>query len=247
MLVIPEWELIAKDEELVALVRTLLSEGRVVHGTVETEGKRREARRIEKEGPTGLVIATTAARVDPERETRCLSFLTDDSPVQTRAIFETIARLENEDAPTDLLEDWQQLQTWLASQGPARVYIPYADALAKLMPVSAARLRRDFVTLLSLIRAHAALHRATRDEDEQGRIIATIDDYEAVRDLVGDVLGEGVEATVSPAIRETVETVRGYSTSRAASTRPARWSPTNLGSEGAPPTTESSAPSTPAT
>ncbi len=68
IIVIPEWELIAKDEELVALVRTLLSEGRVVHGTVDTEGKRREARRIEKDGPTGLLITTTAALVDPELE-----------------------------------------------------------------------------------------------------------------------------------------------------------------------------------
>ena len=208
IIVIPEWELISNDEELVALVRTLLSEGRVVHGTVETEGKRREARRIEKDGPTGLVITTTSTLVDAELETRCLSFVTDDSPAQTRAIFETIARLENEDAPTGLLEEWRQLQGWLASNGPARVAIPYVVALARLMPNSAARLRRDFVTLLSLIRAHAVLHRATREEDEQGSMVATIDDYEAVRSLVSNVLGEGVEATVSDAIRETVEAVR---------------------------------------
>ena len=40
--------------EIVAALRTLLSEGRLVHGTVDTEGNRRVARRIEKDGPTGL-------------------------------------------------------------------------------------------------------------------------------------------------------------------------------------------------
>lgn len=56
--VVPEWASIADDDELVALLRTLLSEGRIVHGTVEGEGKR-SARRIEKEGPTGLLVTTT--------------------------------------------------------------------------------------------------------------------------------------------------------------------------------------------
>ena len=73
---------ISEDEELVALLRTLLSEGRIVHGTVEGEGKR-TARRIEKEGPTGLIVTTTEGFVDPEMETRCLSLTTDDTPEQT--------------------------------------------------------------------------------------------------------------------------------------------------------------------
>ncbi len=133
--------------------------------------------------------------------------MTDDSPEQTRAIFETIARLEHEDAPTDLLDEWRQLQAWLASHGPARVSIPDVEALAKLMPNSAPRLRRDFVTLLSLIRAHAALHRATRKENEQGQIVATITTTRR-SGARRNVLSEGVEATVSPAIRETVEAVR---------------------------------------
>ena len=110
--------------------------------------------------------------------------------------------------PNGLLDEWLQLQAWLASDGPALVTIPYVTALAGLMPTSAARLRRDFETLLSLIRAHAALHRATRATDDRGRIVATLGDYEAVRVLVEHILGEGVEATVSPAIRETVEAVR---------------------------------------
>jgi hypothetical protein len=54
--------------------------------------------------------------------------------------------------------------------------------------VGVVRLRRDFSMLLSLIAAHALLHRSTRAVDEQGRIIATPADYAAVHDLVAKLL-----------------------------------------------------------
>ena len=87
------------------------------------------------------------------------------------------------------------------------VIVPFAKELASLVPPVAVRLRRDFKTVLSLIRAHALLHQATRRKDEGGRIIATIGDYAAIRDLVGDLIAAGVEATVRPEVRETVSAV----------------------------------------
>src|SRR5215207_4467930 len=39
------------------------------------------------------------------------------------------------------------------------------------------------------------------------RVVATVDDYTAVYALVSDLIAEGLEATVSPAVRETVENV----------------------------------------
>src|SRR5215212_8729363 len=71
----------------------------------------------------------------------------------------------------------------------------------------AVRLRRDFSVVLSLIKSLALLHRATRERDEYGRIVATLADYSRVRDLVSGLIAEGVEATVPKAIRETVEAV----------------------------------------
>ena len=70
--------------------------------------------------------------------------------------------------------------------------IPYSQQLAERVPPVAVRLRRDFGSLLALIRAHAILHQATRDRDDDGRIIATLDDYAVVRDLVADTIAEGV-------------------------------------------------------
>jgi hypothetical protein len=206
-LVIPEAASIAGDDELLTVIRTLLSEGPVSHGTVDGDSKR-TARRIDKDGPTGLLVTTTAAFVDSELETRCLSIATDDTPAQTRRVFQVLAELENDDLPDDHFRVWRDLQTWLAESGETRVTIPYVRALAELMPAGATRLRRDFVSLLCLLRAHAILHQASRENDGARRIVASLDDYAAVRELVAELVAQSADAGASDATRQTVAAVR---------------------------------------
>lgn len=206
-IVVAEWASIAGDDEIVASLRTLLSEGHLVHGTVDGDGKR-QARKIEKDGPTGLLMTTTAATTDVELETRCLAFLTDDTPDQTKRVFETLARLEDKDDLDVDFDRWHDLQRWIAEAGEHRVVIPFARELARLMPTTATRLRRDFVSMLCLVRAHAILHQATRERDDRDRIVATIGDYKAVNELMDALVAEAVEANVSPATRQTVHAVR---------------------------------------
>ena len=86
--------------------------------------------------------------------------------------------------------------------------VPFADRLADLVPPIAVRLRRDFRLLLTMIQAHALLHRERRGRDNQGRIVATLCDYATVQELICDLFSEGVEATVAKPLRETVETVQ---------------------------------------
>jgi len=105
------------------------------------------------------------------------------------------------------VEPWHALQVWLES-AEHRLSIPYAKILAELIPPVAVRLRRDFGALLNLIRAHALLHQASRERDAEGCIFASIEDYTAVRELVVDLVGEGVEATVPSTVRQTVEAVK---------------------------------------
>lgn len=71
----------------------------------------------------------------------------------------------------------------------------------------AVRLRRDFSVVLSLIKAHAILHQATRNRDTEGHIVTTLADYSRVRGLVSGLIAEGVEVTVPKSVRETVEAV----------------------------------------
>jgi hypothetical protein len=126
-----------------------------------------------------------------------------DTREQTAAVFEALAKENRVDID---LARWHALQTWLAT-GPNLVVIPFADRLAKLVPPVAVRLRRDFKTVLVLIRAHALLHQASRRKDQNGRVIAESEDYKVVRELVADLVAVGVDATVKPEVREVVKAV----------------------------------------
>jgi hypothetical protein len=186
------------------LVRTLLSEGRFIYGTTEkTEDGEFQGRRIEKRGPTGVILTTTQVKLHPENETRLLSVPVDDTPQQTKRVLEELAKDEDEQEPG--LGAWHALQEWLAL-GEVRVVVPFARKLAEAIDPVAVRLRRDFGALLSLIRAHALLHRASREVGPDG-IVATIDDYAAVRELVADLMGEAASLSVPATMRETVEAV----------------------------------------
>lgn len=188
------------------LMRSLLSEGKVRYETVESTPQGIRPRLIEREGPTGLIITTTAVKLHPENETRLLSLTVTDTQAQTRGVIRALAK---RDKPEADLVPWLALQEWLASpQAERRVEIPYAEDLAELVPPVAVRLRRDFGAVLNLIRAHAVLHQASRERDGEGRVVASLDDYAAIRDLVADLISEGVEATVPKTVRETVEAAR---------------------------------------
>ena len=184
------------------LIRTLLSEGRLRYETVEKTKDGLTPRVIEREGPTGLIVTTTSLRLHSENETRMLSLTITDTQHQTAAVFRALAREEG--GPEVDLSAWRALQTWLA-KGLTAVTIPFADRLAQMVPPLAVRLRRDFKTVLMLIRAHTLLHQATRPRDENGRVVASLDDYRAVRSLVAHLVAEGIDATVKQEVREIVE------------------------------------------
>ena len=185
------------------LLRSLLSEGRVRYVTVESTADGLRPRHIDRPGPTGLIVTTTAISLHAENETRMFSLPVTDTPEQTRAVL--LALASDKDDHRDLAK-WHALQEWLSAWPPA-VVIPYALRLALAVPPVAVRLRRDFGAVLRLIEAHALLHQASRARDDRGAVIATLADYRAVRELVVDLVAEGVEASVPATTRETVAAV----------------------------------------
>jgi hypothetical protein len=185
------------------LIRSLLSENRIAYETVEKTKDGLRTRRIEREGPTGLITTTTAVGLHPENETRLLSLPVADTPAQTKAIMQMQASRQGCATHLDL-EPWHALQ--VAIGGP-RVGIPFARKLAELIPPVAVRLRRDFPTILALIEAHALLHQVTRQRTADGAVIATMNDYAAVRQIVADLVSHGVGATVPRSMKETVEAI----------------------------------------
>jgi hypothetical protein len=194
----------SEDNQTAYFVRSLLSEGRIdYYVTVRSSDSSWTAKKIVKEGPTNLIFTTTRTKVHGENETRVLSLTTNDSQEQTRNI---LAELANEHRQERDLTDWHQLQRWLQT-AEHRVTIPYGPRLARAIPPVAQRLRRDFAAVLSLIRAHAVLHQLTRARDDAGRIVATLEDYSVVRELVNSVISEGVGRSVTDTTRETVVAV----------------------------------------
>lgn len=190
------------------LLRSLLSEGRVRYETVEKGPEGLKPRVIEREGPTGLITTTTQLRLHAENETRLLTLTIDDSPEQTRAVLLSIAQQREGVSTPSELAAWHGLQRWIEG-GEHRVVIPYSVPLAKALPATVpVRVRRDFGVVLSLIQAHALLHRANRTRDGNGKIVADLCDYEVVRELMSDLLGEGLALNVRPAVRDTVAAVR---------------------------------------
>jgi hypothetical protein len=191
------------------ILRSLLSEGRIRYETVEKTKDGLESRVIEREGPTGCIVTTTATALHPENETRMVSLVVSDTAEQTRAVLRALAKCDDVKAPD--LKEWHALQEWL-DYANHDVVIPYRGQLADLIPPVAVRLRRDFTMVLNLIRAHAILHQATREKDQDGRIIASLDDYSAVRELISDAVSDGIGATVPDHVRETVKGVQSIVT-----------------------------------
>jgi hypothetical protein len=185
------------------LIRSLLSEGQLKYDLVDKSPTGLKARQLVKPGPTGLITTTTSVWRNPENETRLLSVAVTDTPEQTKNILFSLA--DEERAEIDF-ESWHALQVWL-STGNCEVTIPYASALAELTEAPAIRIRRDFSSILSLIKAHALLHRASRETDDKGRIIATLDDYAVVHEISAELVAEAAGAGVKKQTRETVEAV----------------------------------------
>jgi hypothetical protein len=191
------------------IIRSLLSEGRLKLGTVDSsEGEGNQARSIEKEGPTALFTSTIRAAIDSETETRALSLDVADTADQSRAILAGTARAFAGTAPErpDLTR-WHAVQDWLATVGERRVLIPYAPKLAALTPCKTIRIRRDFSKLLTLISASAILHQKQRQLAADGTILASLADYAVVYDLMGESFAAAQQDGLTPAQRKAVEVV----------------------------------------
>lgn len=206
VLFIAEAAAIIHDEFQMSTFRILVSENRLVHEVVERIDGRQETRVIEKLGPTALVMTTTAIAIEPETETRLISFTANDTPEQTQAMMEKQGELAHITPPEPDLTEWLAYQTCLSYQ-PNLVDIPYGRILGRLAKPAAVRMRRDHNKMLDLIRVHALLHQGQRERNVQGMIIATLEDYNHVRHLIGNLVSHTAGVSVPKWARETREAV----------------------------------------
>lgn len=170
-------------------IRTLQSQGYlrmklVLKGKTET---------FTVNGPVSIMSGTTATDLNPENTSRVLELLLDDSPEQTRAVQEAQRRVwagEARAGPDVAL--WRDAQRLLE---PLEVVVPFATRLS--FPARSTRDRREQEKLLGLVASHALLHQRLRERDDEGRLVARVDDYRAVYELYWPLI-EGQVEDLSP-------------------------------------------------
>jgi hypothetical protein len=170
-------------------------------------------REVDKPGPT-VLITTSTRSLGAQMMTRLFTLEIADSKEQISAALLTQAALETEaiESPDHGLSAFQ---LYLQCKAPIRVVVPYASELAVAMAktASAPRILRDFARLMSLIKSVAVLRHHHRQIDTEGRIVATLDDYEIVRGLVNDMYIDSSTGATSD-MRKLVEAVIAFHTSR---------------------------------
>ena len=208
IVVVAEADSIPEEGPAASAVRSLAADSYMAYDVVEKNPQtgQFEIRRVEKQGPTGLI--TTSTRPLPEQmSTRMLTVSVSDTPDQTREVLLAHAASVNGETVVPDLEPFIALQRWLGLAGEHRVTIPYATALAMLVPPRHVRMRRDFRQALTVVQSIAVLHQCQRRRDAKGRIIAEFEDYQIARDLLLDAFTAAATDGVSNSVRETVETL----------------------------------------
>jgi hypothetical protein len=77
------------------------------------------------------------------------------------------------------------------------VVIPFASRLVEFLPSERVEMRRILQQILGMIESSALLHQRQRDEDGDGRIIATLADYRLARVLLRDGVAKRLGMAVS--------------------------------------------------
>jgi hypothetical protein len=139
------------DSTFAMLVRTLISEGKIIHQTTVEDPNSPTGRRVERivrEGPISFLVTTTGGLYD-ENETRMLAWHIHEDHDQTKAVMAGIADHAAGVAITAAdLAVWHDLQRWLAL-GLNDAIIPFAPQIAAGIKPLMVRFRRDIGSLLS--------------------------------------------------------------------------------------------------
>ena len=157
---------------------------------------------IKQDGPIAYIESTTLSKVFDEDQNRCLLLHTDEQPEQTRRIL-TAAATGYANGAQDrdrqrIIDRHHAIQRMIQQ---ADVVVPYAERLAESFSDERVEARRAFPLFVAGIRAIALLHQRQRERDDQGRIIATLDDYATGRHLLGEAVERSLGLIVSKPAR----------------------------------------------
>ncbi len=165
-----------------------------------------------KPGPT-VLLTTAVQRLGDQLMTRLFTLELADDPEQIGAALRSQASIEL-GAARGPEASLVAFQAYLQARAPWDVVVPFADRLAGAIAgragpkrASSPRILRDFSRLLALIKAAAVLRHPRRRVRADGRLVAELEDYETVRELVADMYRASVSDGASEKVRAAVEAV----------------------------------------
>lgn len=195
-----------EDNPAASAVRTLLQEHSLSYKVTVKNPETGEysVKEVCKPGPT-VMISTSTRRLGYQLDTRVFSLDVMDTPDKIGAALLAQAELElnGATAPDGALIAFQ---SYLQVLSPWEVSVPFIKVLAAEIGrrATAARIMRDFARLTSLIKSVAIISHRQRQRNKDGQVIAQIEDYATVYELVGPMY----EATLTGATKELRATVQ---------------------------------------
>ncbi len=180
------------EHPMTGMLRVLLSDGRLDHliPLPSNTGGQPETVHVKRNGPVVLLLTSAREDIEPEMSTRLLSSDADESSEQTRKVIGHILIPVADPVGEDELAKWVDFQRWLECDAPYEVVIPFRqsilDAYLELIDLFPAalqlRMRRDASALVAAVEASAVMHKAQRQVDAQGCIVAQLEDYANAQD-----------------------------------------------------------------
>jgi hypothetical protein len=197
-----------EDNPAASAIRNMLQDGHLSFKVTVKNPETGEfmVREIEKSGPT-VLVTTAVKRLGHQLDTRLFSLEVPDDLAQIQASLDKQADIELAGLP-DPDPALIAYQAYLQELAPWRVVVPFAKQLAQeigCLP-SASRITRDYTRLISLIKTVTVMRHNQRQQDNVGRIIAAVDDYALVYELVGQMYETSV-SEISDKIRNIIRAV----------------------------------------
>ena len=197
-----------EDNVAASAVRNLLQDHRLHYSVTVRDPQSGDftVREIEKAGPTTL-ITTSTRRLGSQLDSRVFILEVPDDHSQISNALSMQAVLELAGGTPDPPASLMAAQTYLQALAPWDVIVPFANELAvhlSSQPLET-RVVRDFARLLSLIKACTVIRQARRARDVRQRLVADLEDYATVFDLVAEVYKASNGA--SRKVREVVQVV----------------------------------------
>jgi len=196
------------------LLRSLLSENKIRYETVVNDSNSKfTTQKACIEGPVALFMTTTEKSIHPEDENRMISLTVDESLEHKRNVLKEKGRTFNEGKKAS--EDFSELHAISENyfKNKKDVLISFVDQIADNINLDSPQIYRDFDKILSLIETHALLHQEDREKTADNKVIATLEDYEVIWNLIEPVLELSSKKKITKDILRLVEVIKEHTES----------------------------------